>query len=222
MSESPKKRVCILLFVVFVFVILILVYVFGSAVLYFSFPIFLFATAVGFCHACIKALNERNRETPPQDLQQPPVQNLPQRPDEHIEINTENSRSRSSMGRILKPVEDEESSTCLESFPNHETDCTPCVNSPAKQRRPLQRSVLSADFGDNEILAVEESACTICLVYYQHGEEIQRNEFLNVSSESTTCDHIFHPNCISTWIESSGKPECPCCRRPFHLTLLPR
>lgn len=75
-----------------------------------------------------------------------------------------------------------------------------------------QSKVLSAYFGDNEVIAIEENSCTICLVEYQHGDEVQRNAF---NEESKVCDHIFHPECIAEWIEQSKNSECPCCRSPF-------
>jgi E3 ubiquitin-protein ligase DOA10 len=71
---------------------------------------------------------------------------------------------------------------------------------------------LSVDFGDNEVFAIEENSCTICLIEYQHGDEVQRNAF---NEESKVCDHIFHPECITEWIEQSNNSECPCCRSPF-------
>lgn len=72
--------------------------------------------------------------------------------------------------------------------------------------------VLSADFGDNQVIPIEEISCTICLSDYQHGDRIQRNA---LNEESRVCDHIFHPECITEWIEKSNSSECPCCRSPF-------
>jgi hypothetical protein len=140
--------------------------------------------------------------------------------------------ARVTQGRILKPVEDEYSltstdtdisptpHTCLdtdEAVPakpiNEESD-TECHNCALEEQQTYNQSpiVLSADFGDNIVLAIEELACTICLIEYQHGDEIQRNGF---SDMSKSCDHIFHPECITTWIRTSCNWECPCCRRPF-------
>jgi Ring finger domain len=221
MSENRNKRVCFHLLGLLVSVSLILVI--GFSVAYFPFVIFLFVTTATFFFVlkhCNEA-NERNRETP-QNGRQQPMQGLPTPPNEHTTTNSDGLCSRPSMGRILKPVnDDEESGSCFESTASDESNSTPSVSSPAKQNCPLHRSVLSADFGDNEILAIDESACTICLVDYEHGEEIQRNGFQNPSSEGATCGHVFHPDCISTWIKSSGKAECPCCRRPFRLDTLP-
>lgn len=71
---------------------------------------------------------------------------------------------------------------------------------------------LTADFGDRQVTPVDETSCSICLIEYQHGDTVQRNAF---HESSFTCNHIFHPDCISTWIERSRKSECPCCRNPF-------
>jgi hypothetical protein len=147
-------------------------------------------------------------------------------------------RARTTLGRILKPVEEEYSLTstdtdispapyaCLdtdEAVPvksfNEESD-TECHNCALEEQQTHNQPpiVLSADFGDNEVLAIEELACTICLIEYQHGDEIQRNGF---SDTSKSCDHIFHPECITTWIRTSCNAECPCCRRPFLVPIPP-
>jgi hypothetical protein len=92
--------------------------------------------------------------------------------------------------------------------------------------------ILSADFGDNNVHPIEETSCSICLINYQHGDRIQRNAFdgYDESDSSGTsrnnkdsdvkkrCDHVFHPECISSWIKTNtGDGECPICRRPFIL-----
>ena len=88
--------------------------------------------------------------------------------------------------------------------------------------------ILSADFGDNNVHPMEETSCSICLIKYQHGDRIQRNAFdgygdsdasNNHSSDlKNRCDHVFHPECITSWIKTNtGDGECPICRRPFIL-----
>ena len=74
----------------------------------------------------------------------------------------------------------------------------------------IETSVM-ADFGDHEVYLVEEAACSICLVDFEHGDEIQRNA--SCCSPGLLCDHIFHPICISTWIQDNS--DCPNCRTPF-------
>jgi Ring finger domain len=185
---------CISSFVAFVTAFLILSTPIGTPAFYVYFTFLIVALVVLICHfaSCKKESHEQNRTGPRHNVQQQPIQVLPTPPTDFAGINQNHGgSSRSSMGRILVPVGDEES-----------IGCSP---------------VLSADFGDDEIFSIKETACSICLVDYQHGEEIQRNGLRNVSGEATPCDHIFHPKCISTWIQSSGKSECPFCRGPFHL-----
>uniref|UniRef100_A0A7S2Z9E5 RING-type domain-containing protein n=1 Tax=Rhodosorus marinus TaxID=101924 RepID=A0A7S2Z9E5_9RHOD len=53
----------------------------------------------------------------------------------------------------------------------------------------------------------EPDVCTICL-----------EEFLDDKTEvfvSPSCSHIFHVDCISKWICSGKKTECPLCTVPF-------
>jgi hypothetical protein len=84
--------------------------------------------------------------------------------------------------------------------------------------------ILSADFGDNNVHPMEEGSCSICLINYQHGDRIQRNAFdcfgdCDHSNIKDRCDHVFHPECISSWIKTNtGDGECPICRRPFVLS----
>jgi Ring finger domain len=145
---------------------------------------------------------------------------------------TIDTHTRGTLGRILKPVEEEYSLTstdtdispapyaCLDTDevvpvkPMNEESDTDCHNGTLEEQQTYNQPpiVLSADFGDNEVLAIEELACTICLIEYQHGDEIQRNGF---SDMSKSCDHIFHPECITAWIRTSYDAKCPCCRRPF-------
>jgi Anaphase-promoting complex subunit 11 RING-H2 finger len=83
--------------------------------------------------------------------------------------------------------------------------------------------VLTADFGDGNVHPIDDVACTICLVNYQHGDRIQRNAFECYTTSVDTdviearCDHVFHPECITNWVKTStnSNGECPICRRVF-------
>lgn len=46
----------------------------------------------------------------------------------------------------------------------------------------------------------EEEQCTICITEFEDGEEIRE----------LPCKHIFHPNCIDTWIVQNS--HCPICK----------
>ena len=120
---------------------------------------------------------------------------------------------RSSMGRILKPV-GSVSVTRLESPSTFDIEADTGGEDSTPEQEMTQQYVLTADFGDNEVFAVEELSCTICLVDFTHGESIQRNGCFDPAGAS--CDHIFHPECISSWMQKCGRNECPCCRRTFH------
>jgi hypothetical protein len=117
---------------------------------------------------------------------------------------------RSTIGQILVPIE---TSTDVES-----QEVAPTRHQKHEARNQSLK-ILSADFGEGETFAVDESACTICLVEYQNGDTIQRNG----QCESTTadCNHIFHAECITRWIQRNSKPECPCCRKHFAVSSQP-
>ncbi|KAM0914857.1 hypothetical protein ACQ4PT_011235 [Festuca glaucescens] len=51
-------------------------------------------------------------------------------------------------------------------------------------------------------LASEKLVCVICLEMLEHGEKC---------SEVPACRHLFHRDCIDTWMKSSA--TCPMCRR---------
>jgi hypothetical protein len=88
---------------------------------------------------------------------------------------------------------------------------------------------LSVDFGDFDIIPLDELSCPICLVDYVHGDVVQRNAFngcndnhirrnpntTSMSMNSNHCNHIFHRNCIMKWMQSNFKNECPICRQVF-------
>jgi hypothetical protein len=60
------------------------------------------------------------------------------------------------------------------------------------------------------------TTCSICLLDYEHGEDIRR---------SYHCKHVFHSQCMLSWLlSSSGQqqqaatlPSCPYCRKAIVL-----
>ena len=106
---------------------------------------------------------------------------------------------RTSTGRIL-------TSTTVD-------DATQCHGvSSVVAAHPKDSCGLSAQFGDNDMTPIEHGICVICLHEYEQEDTIVRNA---ISESHTRCNHLFHETCINSWIESSRKAECPCCRQPF-------
>eukprot|EP00978_Attheya_sp_CCMP212_P045131 scaffold334574_cov49-Attheya_sp.AAC.1 len=48
-------------------------------------------------------------------------------------------------------------------------------------------------------------ACAVCMEEYVCGDEV-------IWSMNDLCPHVFHEDCILTWL-SKGKKRCPCCRQ---------
>mmetsp|Transcript_461 Transcript_461/g.772 ORF Transcript_461/g.772 Transcript_461/m.772 type:complete len:277 (-) Transcript_461:464-1294(-) len=48
-------------------------------------------------------------------------------------------------------------------------------------------------------------ACAVCMEEYICGDEV-------IWSMNDQCPHVFHEDCILTWL-SKGKKRCPCCRQ---------
>eukprot|EP00586_Coscinodiscus_wailesii_P012329 CAMPEP_0172506604 /NCGR_PEP_ID=MMETSP1066-20121228/196517_1 /TAXON_ID=671091 /ORGANISM="Coscinodiscus wailesii, Strain CCMP2513" /LENGTH=265 /DNA_ID=CAMNT_0013283695 /DNA_START=280 /DNA_END=1077 /DNA_ORIENTATION=+ len=49
--------------------------------------------------------------------------------------------------------------------------------------------------------------CAVCLDDYEVGDTVVR-------STNSDCYHVYHNDCILTWL-SKGKKRCPCCRQSF-------
>ena len=107
---------------------------------------------------------------------------------------------RTSTGQILKSVivEDTKQSKCV-AFSGSDY--------------PIDSCGLVAQFGDNDTSPIEHGThCVICLFEYQFDDTIVRNAIIETHAR---CNHLFHEKCITSWIESCRKAECPCCRQPF-------
>lgn len=134
----------------------------------------------------------------------------------------EHIQHRTAMGNILIDDDDNHNDT-------EEDEIDLNASSSSADGGGTRCIILSADFGDNNVHPIEETSCSICLINYQHGDRIQRNAFdgygdgdhhsnhIN-SNLKDRCDHVFHPECITSWIRTNtGDGECPICRRPFIL-----
>jgi Ring finger domain len=122
-------------------------------------------------------------------------------------VHRHSNRNRSFKGYILNPNQDD---TSDDSTNTHRSTSETQLSSPGSST-----TILSADFGDDDVLPIEETSCVICCVDYRHGDDIVRNA--NSCGNNSICNHVFHTKCITSWVESSGKSDCPCCRSPFAL-----
>jgi len=52
----------------------------------------------------------------------------------------------------------------------------------------------------NVVISQEEPECTICL-----------DKIKNTDKKVLSCNHIFHKNCVNTWLRET--PNCPLCRK---------
>ena len=61
---------------------------------------------------------------------------------------------------------------------------------------------------DVEIGKLEPGECAVCLSPYKVGDVV-------LWSQNDDCRHVFHCDCMLTWIVKKQSVECPCCRRKF-------
>jgi Ring finger domain len=59
---------------------------------------------------------------------------------------------------------------------------------------------------NKEILQVHQSVCPLCIRPFEHRDHV-------CESSSPRCSHLFHHDCIASWI--SLQNSCPCCAEPF-------
>jgi hypothetical protein len=59
---------------------------------------------------------------------------------------------------------------------------------------------------DNSSITVSLDQCTICLEFFEDGEEV-------CTSQNKDCPHFFHRDCIFEWLLTNE--VCPCCRRNY-------
>jgi hypothetical protein len=59
-------------------------------------------------------------------------------------------------------------------------------------------------------------ACSICISSYQVGSDV-------VWSSNSLCEHVFHAECIESWLIKQREGSlCPCCRQEFIIDPLDR
>ena len=61
----------------------------------------------------------------------------------------------------------------------------------------------------DDVIVIENdgsTSCAICLIDYKEGDVAS-------SSNNRACQHVFHRDCIFSWLKSHD--ECPCCRQDY-------
>jgi hypothetical protein len=76
---------------------------------------------------------------------------------------------------------------------------------PSSNNRNLSRYVVEQPFfhrtNRNIVIPQEQHECSICL-----------DKITNNNKKVLTCSHIFHRDCVNTWLQESA--NCPLCRTP--------
>lgn len=213
-------------------------------------PLFLLIRALCSQETCIIGREEQQHRPEPQQptttLQQQARVQQSVDPNNFGPIRIESHSYRSYLGYVLKSnidlheIETHDEKKEKELSPESQSEADPVTVATDKLDKhgssttnKLKKTNLSVDFGDFEILPLEESSCPICLLDYEHGETVQRNASngninnfssryhqnnttsTNQSIDMNQCDHIFHKNCITKWMQSNTNHECPICRRAF-------
>jgi Ring finger domain len=157
------------------------------------------------------------------------------KPDRTIQLRTINSNQQQLIGTIIKsssslvstttntkPQSYKEltssspsSSATSATVPDVETPTNAVTTGTSTTDDHTTSSMIytTADFGNEmiELDTKEGSTCIICLMEYEVNDTIYRND-------PKICTHMFHEDCICTWIQRSCgniQPECPCCRNPI-------
>ncbi len=64
------------------------------------------------------------------------------------------------------------------------------------------------EVGDEQRLTRIKEECTICLGTFAVGDVV-------VQSSNAACQHLFHQDCLMSWLMTQRSPLCPCCRQIF-------
>ena len=54
-----------------------------------------------------------------------------------------------------------------------------------------------------------DAGCSICI------DEIVEGDIVMRSVDQDKCRHVFHEECMLSWLVSERDSLCPCCRQPF-------
>ena len=73
-----------------------------------------------------------------------------------------------------------------------------------KRRNEQTQTAEKHEINHSEEKVWIDNQCVVCFNEFENGDEVGWSE---------SCDHIFHRDCIYSWLLKH--PECPCCRRNF-------
>lgn len=79
------------------------------------------------------------------------------------------------------------------------------------QQQQIQNQTINSNISNNKNenpFRQVSGTCAICLQPYEVGDKVVWSSFIQ-------CPHVFHYDCITTWIQKRGNSSCPCCRRDF-------
>ena len=70
----------------------------------------------------------------------------------------------------------------------------------------------STDASEDDSFSFESKLCSnicnVCLETFQVGDAVAH-------SSHSACTHVFHEDCIVSWLVTRENPLCPCCRQKF-------
>eukprot|EP00551_Chaetoceros_affinis_P012836 CAMPEP_0203669000 /NCGR_PEP_ID=MMETSP0090-20130426/5475_1 /ASSEMBLY_ACC=CAM_ASM_001088 /TAXON_ID=426623 /ORGANISM="Chaetoceros affinis, Strain CCMP159" /LENGTH=490 /DNA_ID=CAMNT_0050533571 /DNA_START=61 /DNA_END=1530 /DNA_ORIENTATION=+ len=119
------------------------------------------------------------------------------------ECDSENDNSKNELEPPL-PTPDPQ---CQEIDVNTDFDLNSPPLPPPQSRTSQQLESVIYHHEEKEDEGEGENQCSICLEAFQVGESVSWSKHL------THCSHVFHTECITTWL--THKADCPCCRGPF-------
>eukprot|EP00536_Pseudo-nitzschia_multiseries_P000888 jgi/Psemu1/282634/fgenesh1_pg.11_\ len=84
-------------------------------------------------------------------------------------------------------------------------DCD-CKSIKDVSNSPKKSGMMTASPDTSFASSDEGPVCSICLVEYEPTDSVFR---------SKTCPHMFHGECLFSWLERRNNTECPICREPL-------
>ena len=105
------------------------------------------------------------------------------------------------MNLFLKKVID---CPCEEKLLSVGPGSSQCLEGRGEEQESKNASLTECDSIDNNDDDNDLQTCLICLESFKEGEAV------SWSKTSTTCNHVYHEDCIIPWLINYD--DCPCCR----------